>query len=245
MEKINKDGLDIKQINIDDLKMIFPSCVKDGKIDFEMLKVLLGDEGAKLKEQYSFDWVGKKDSIKFSITPSKSTLIPCKDDSLNWDTTSNIYIKGDNAEVLKTLQKTYYNGIKMIYIDPPYNTGGDFIYHDNFHNNLDEYLEDSNQQFKSNPEGSGRYHTNWLNMMYSRLLLARNLLSDDGVIFISIDDNEIDNLKKICTEIFGEDNFIGCAGRITKKSNNKGDFWAPNFDYLLTYANMYSIYRRS
>ena len=183
-----------------------------------------------------FNWEGKELAYKLAQTPSTATLIPCKEESKNWDTTENLYIEGDNLEVLKLLQKTYYEKVKMIYIDPPYNTGKDFIYKDNFKDNMVSYNDTINQSTKTNSETNGRYHTDWLNMMYPRLKLARNLLREDGVIFISIDDNEVENLKKICNEIFGEENFAGCAGRITKKSNNKGDFWSPNFDYILTYV---------
>ena len=183
-----------------------------------------------------FTWYGKENAIIESMTPSTGTLRPDKESSKNWDNTENLYIEGDNLEVLKLLQKSYFGKVKMIYIDPPYNTGKDFIYKDNFRDNIANYKEITNQSTKANPETNGRYHIDWLNMMYPRLKLARNLLREDGVIFISIDDIEVENLKKICNEIFGEENFIGCAGRITKKSNNKGDFWAPNFDYLITYV---------
>ena len=165
-----------------------------------------------------------------------ATLRPCKEESVNFDETENLYIEGDNLEVIKVLQKSYYNKIKMIYIDPPYNTGHDFVYNDDFKNPLDHYKEITSQTTKSNLETMGRFHTAWLNMMLPRLRLAANLLREDGVIFISIDDHEVHNLRKICDEVFGEENFVGCAGRITKKSNNKGDFWAPNFDYILTYV---------
>ena len=185
---------------------------------------------------YEFNWEGKELAYKLAQTPSTGTLKPCKEESKNWDTTENLYIEGDNLEVLKLLQKSYFGKVKMIYIDPPYNTGNDFVYHDDFRDNISNYKEITNQTTRANPETNGRYHTDWLNMMYPRLKLARNLLREDGVIFISIDDIEVDNLKKLCNEIFGEENFIGCAGRITKKSNNKGDFWSPNFDYILTYV---------
>ena len=183
-----------------------------------------------------FTWYGKENAIIESMTPSTGTLISDKESSKNWDDTENLYIEGDNLEVLKLLQKSYFGKVKMIYIDPPYNTGKDFVYKDNFRDSIANYKEITSQTTKANPETNGRYHTDWLNMMYPRLKLARNLLREDGVIFISIDDIEVENLKKICNEIFGEENFIGCAGRITKKSNNKGDFWAPNFDYLITYV---------
>ena len=198
--------------------------------------VLEGDEA------YEFTWVGKKAAIVEANKPIRKTLRPCQDESVKWDTTGNLYLEGDNLEVLKLLQESYLGKVKMIYIDPPYNTGRDFIYNDSFRQSLEGYEEDSGAidedgiRMFHNTDANGRFHSDWCSMMYSRLKIARDLLSDEGVIFISIDDNEVDDLKKICTEIFGETNFIGCAGRITKKSNNKGDFWAPNFDYLLTYA---------
>ena len=164
-----------------------------------------------------FTWYGKENAIIESMTPSTGTLRPDKESSKNWDDTENLYIEGDNLEVLKLLQKSYFGKVKMIYIDPPYNTGKDFVYKDNFKDNIANYKEITKQTTKANPETNGRYHTDWLNMMYPRLKLARNLLREDGVIFISIDDIEVENLKKICNEIFGEENFIGCAGRITKK----------------------------
>lgn len=156
-----------------------------------------------------FNWEGKELAYKLAQTPSTGTLIPCKEESKNWDTTENLYIEGDNLEVLKLLQKNYFGKVKMIYIDPPYNTGNDFIYNDNFKNNITNCNEVINQNTKVNSGDNGRYHTDWLNMMYPRLKLARNLLRDDGVIFISIDDNEVNNLRKMCNEIFGEENFIG------------------------------------
>ena len=235
-------SLDITKMNIEALKELFPDVVEEDKIDFDKLRVILGEEVDDNEERYNFTWHGKNQAIRISQTPSMGTLRPCKEKSVNWDNTKNIYIEGDNLEVLKLLQKSYFGKVKMIYIDPPYNTGTDFVYKDSFGDNLSNYLKITSQidsdgcKISTNIDSDGKYHTNWLNMMYPRLRLARNLLSDDGVIFISIDDNEVDNLKKICVEIFGEYNFVGCAGRITKKSNNKGDYWAPNFDYILTFV---------
>ena len=159
------------------------------------------------QEHYQFTWNGKYQSIKIAQTPSSATLRPCKAKSKNWAETENLYIEGDNLEVLKQLQKTYYGKIKMIYIDPPYNTGNDFVYNDSFSNSIENYKEQTHQTSSSNPESSGRFHTDWLNMMYPRLILAKNLLKDEGLIFISIDDNEVDRLKIICDEIYGEKNF--------------------------------------
>ena len=210
MEKINGSSLDLTKLNIERLKELFPNVVTEGKIDFDVLRTVLGDEVDDSREKYQFTWKGKSNAIRLAQTPSSATLRPDKESSKNWDTTENLYIEGDNLEVLKQLQKTYYGKIKMIYIDPPYNTGNDFVYHDDFKNSIENYKEQTNQGMKSNPETSGRYHTDWLNMMYPRLIIAKNLLSDDGVIFISIDDNENQNLEFICNEIFGETNFLEC-----------------------------------
>lgn len=209
MDRIDSLSLNLEKNNIDKIKELFPEAVEEGKINFDILRAMLGDEVDDSKEKYQFTWNGKAKSIKLAQTPSSATLRPCKEKSKNWDTTENLYIEGDNLEVLKQLQKTYYGKIKMIYIDPPYNTGNDFVYHDDFRNSIENYKEQTNQTSSSNAESNGRFHTDWLNMMYSRLILAKNLLREDGVIFISIDDNEFDNLKKIMDEIFGENNYLG------------------------------------
>ena len=209
MDRIDSLSLNLEKNNIDKIKQLFPEAVEEGKINFDMLRAMLGDEVDDSKEKYQFTWNGKAKSIKLAQTPSSATLRPCKDKSKYWDSTENLYIEGDNLEVLKQLQKTYYGKIKMIYIDPPYNTGNDFVYHDDFRNSIENYKEQTNQTSSSNAESNGRFHTDWLNMMYSRLILAKNLLREDGVIFISIDDNEFDNLKKITDEIFGENNYLG------------------------------------
>lgn len=218
MEKLDPktDGSskNMVQENVDKLKEIFPEIFTEDKIDFAKLKETLGDYTDVQEERYNFTWHGKSRARRIAQTPSTGTLRPCKEESKNWDTTGNLFIEGDNLEALKLLQKSYHKKIKMIYIDPPYNTGKEFIYPDNYKDNLDTYLrysgqiDDEGYKFSSNTEQSGRYHTNWLNMMYPRLKLARNLLQDDGVIFISIDENEQANLKKIGDEIFGEDNFV-------------------------------------
>jgi adenine-specific DNA-methyltransferase len=204
---------DIAEENIGKLKQLFPEVFTEGKIDFEKLQQVLGEYVEDSNERYNFTWNGKGRALRLSQTPSLGTLRPCKEESKDWDTTQNLYIEGDNLEVLKLLQKSYYGKVKMIYIDPPYNTGKDFVYKDDFHDSLENYkkitgqVDSDGNRISTNTEASGRYHTDWLNMMYPRLRLARNLLTDDGVIFISIDDNEVDNLKKICNEVFGEDNF--------------------------------------
>ena len=237
MEKMEGFSLDLEKQNINKIKELFPEAVEEGKINFDILKTLLGDEVDDSREKYQFTWNGKANSIKLAQTPSSATLRPCKDKSKNWNTTENLYIEGDNLEVLKQLQKTYYGKIKMIYIDPPYNTGNDFVYKDSFSNSLENYKKQTNQASSSNPETNGRYHTDWLNMMYPRLVLAKNLLKDNGAIYISIDDNEIDNLKDICNEVFGENNFINTfvwncstAGGIRPK------FASKTHEYIVCYA---------
>lgn len=241
---LSKSAEIIKE-NVDTLKALFPTIVKEGKIDVEELKALLGEEVETSEEYYRFTWAGKSQARQEANKPSTGTLRPVKGESKDWDNTKNIFIEGDNLEVLKLLQKSYGRDetkVKMIYIDPPYNTGKDFVYKDNYADNLSNYLMATGQidaegkRLSTNTESDGRYHSNWLNMMYPRLKLARNILKDDGVIFISIDDNEVHNLRKVCDEIYGEENFLGCAARISKKANNQGDFWSPNFDYILSYA---------
>ena len=209
MDKMDGMTMNIEQANVEKLKEVFPEVFADGKVDFDKLQGLLGHYIADDKEKYSFSWKGKADSLRLAQKRSTGTLRPCKEESKNWDTTENLYIEGDNLEVLKLLQSSYLNSVKMIYIDPPYNTGNDFVYTDDFADGIAHYKEVTGQATKSNPETAGRYHTNWLNMMYPRLKLARNLLTDDGVIFMSISDAEFHNLKKIADEIFGEMNYCG------------------------------------
>ena len=237
MEKLDGKSLDITKENIEALKQLFPEVVTEGKVDFEKLKLVLGEEIDDRSERYDFTWHGKIKSMKIAQTPSTGTLRPDKESSKNWDTTENLYIEGDNLEVLKLLQKSYFGRVKMIYIDPPYNTGHDFVYKDDYRNNIKNYKEMTNQLAKSNPETSGRYHTEWLNMMYPRLKLARNLLTEKGVIFISIDENEVTNLRKICDEIFGENNFIA---QLTILCNPRGrsqdKYFATNHEYILVYT---------
>ena len=234
---------DIAEENIAKLKEIFPDVFCEGKIDFDKLQQTLGNYVEDENERYNFSWNGKGRSIRLAQSPSMGTLRPCKEESKNWDTTGNLYIEGDNLEVLKLLQKSYHRKIKMIYIDPPYNTGHDFVYHDDYKDNVQNYLELTGQvdsdgkKITTNPDTNGRYHTDWLNMMYPRLRLARNLLTDDGVIFISIDDNEQANLKKICDEVFGEENFV--AELIWKSKSggaNDSRFFAVDHEYVVAYA---------
>ncbi len=201
-------SMNIEQTNLDKLRSVFPECVSEGKLDIDKLLSLCGEYIDNDFEKYKFEWKGKADGLRLAQKRSTGTLRPCPEESVDWDTTQNLYIEGDNLEVLKLLQTAYYRKVKMIYIDPPYNTGNDFVYADDFADPMARYKEVTQQTTKSNPETMGRYHTNWLNMMYPRLRLAANLLRDDGVIFISIDDNEVDNLKKLCNEVFGEENFV-------------------------------------
>ena len=241
--KLDGKTKDIVSENISKMKNLFPEVFQEDTIDFDKLKQLLNGGGEKYEvnaddERYNFTWKGKTESIQIAQTPSTGTLRPCKEESKNWDTTQNLYIEGDNLEVLKLLQKSYSGKIKMIYIDPPYNTGKDFVYKDNYRDNLENYIEQDENGFKtsSNPETSGRYHTKWLNMMYPRLKLARNLLKDDGVIFISIDDNEVENLKKICNEIFGEENFITTIVWRKKTGSSDSKDISTITEYVLVYV---------
>ena len=240
--KLNGTTPDIAEENIAKLKEIFPDVFCEGKVDFEKLQHVLGNYVEDAKERYNFSWNGKGKSLKLAQSPSTGTLLPCKEESKDWNTTENLYIEGDNLEVLKLLQKSYHNKIKMIYIDPPYNTGHDFVYKDNFKDNLQNYLEITGQtdeegnKLTTNSESNGRYHTDWLNMMYPRLRLARNLLTDDGVIFISIGQAEIHNITKMCDELYGEDNKISTVSRVMKSGGAKGRFFSPNIEYILVYA---------
>ncbi|CDG19669.1 Site-specific DNA-methyltransferase (Adenine-specific) [Xenorhabdus poinarii G6] len=241
---------DITQNNIDQLKQLFPEVFSEGKINFDALKAVLGEAVDDSDERYNFTWHGKTRARQIAQTPSTGTLRPCKEESVNWDTTENLFIEGDNLEVLKILQKSYHKKIKMIYIDPPYNTGKDFIYRDNFNDNIKNYLELTGQvdgegrKIRTNSDTSGRYHSSWLNMMYPRLKLARNLLKDDGLIFISIDENEIANLKSICCEIFGEDNILGVITNINNPKGRSDDkFIATAHEYLLVIAKNSSLAR--
>ena len=240
--KTDGRSVDIVAENIEKLKTLFPEVFTEGGIDFDALKETLGEYIDEREERYSFTWNGKSKARLLSQTPSTGTLRPCPEESVNWDTTQNLFIEGDNLEVLKLLQKSYYKKVKMIYIDPPYNTGKDFIYPDDFRDNIQNYLELTGQvdsegrKISTNSETSGRYHTDWLNMMYPRLKLARNLLQDNGVIFISIDDKEIANLIKICNEIFGEENSLGTTVRVGNSTKNNANQISITHEYCLVYA---------
>ena len=240
-----KDGQspDLTEATLQGIRELVPEAFIDEQIDFDILRQLLGDQVDDREERYSFNWHGKSKARQIAQMPSAGTLRPCPDESVNWDSTQNIFIEGDNLEVLKLLQKSYHRKVKLIYIDPPYNTGNEFIYPDKYQDNLHTYLKYTGQvdedgfRLSANSETAGRYHTNWLNMMYPRLKLARNLLSEDGAIFISIDDHEAHNLRKLCDEVFGEENFkvdIAWQKRYTR-SNNTVDFTTV-VEHILVYA---------
>ena len=236
-DKLDGLSMDIEKQNQEKLKEVFPDCFREGKLDIDKLLGLCGEYIDNDYEKYSFTWKGKADCLKLAQKRSTGTLRPCREESVDFDHTQNLYIEGDNLEVLKLLQTAYYNRVKMIYIDPPYNTGNDFVYEDDFTEPIAKYKEVTGQTTKSNPETMGHYHTNWLNMMYPRLRLAANLLRDDGVCFISIDDNEVHNLRKLCDEVFGEENFV-CQFIWEKVFAPKNDakYVSNSHDYILLYA---------
>ena len=228
-------SMDLEQNAMEKLKSAFPDCFSDGKLDIDKLLSLCGEYSDNDFEKYKFEWKGKTECLRLAQKRSTGTLRPCPDESVNFDTTNNLYIEGDNLEVLKLLQTAYFRRVKMIYIDPPYNTGNDFVYEDDFRDPMARYKEVTEQTTKSNPETMGRFHTNWLNMMYPRLRLAVNLLRDDGVCFISIDDHEVHNLRKLCDEVFGEENFIGQLIWKNATDNNPTQV-AVEHEYILCYA---------
>ena len=251
--KLDLSSVDGTKLNLEALYQIAPSCfteVKDDKtgelrhvVNFKTLRQLLGDNAVEdADEMYQFTWPGKQEARREAARPSTKTLRPVVEDSVDWDNTQNLYIEGDNLEVLKLLQKSYMGKVKMIYIDPPYNTGNDFVYDDDFVVSQDDYdlfsgdVDDLGNRYRKNTDSNGRFHSDWCSMMYSRLMVARSLLTEDGVIFISIDDNEVENLKKICNEIFGEGNGIGLVTRIAKTTSFRGNYLAPSKDYILIYA---------
>ena len=223
----------------------FPEAITEGKVDWDALRAALGDLVDDAPERYTFSWAGKRDAIRLLQTPTSATLLPSPDESVDWDTTRNAFIAGDNLEVLKLLYKPYFGRVKMIYIDPPYNTGNDFIYPDNYADPLDAYLRLTGQKdaqgnlLTSNPETSGRYHSAWLSMMYPRLFLARQLLRDDGVIFVSIDDHEVHNLRLLMNEVFGEENFV--ASFVWQSKDTPGN---ASGEVALTH-NYVLLYKRS
>lgn len=242
-------SLDIQQTQLEKLKRLFPEAISEGKVDWEKLKATLGEDITFSNERYVLNWAGKSDAFKILQSPTTATLTPAKEESVNFDDTGHIFIEGENLEVLKVLQKSYYGKVKMIYIDPPYNTGNDhFIYPDRFSESKEDYLKRVGEKdeegyltregmYRKNSRDSGHYHSNWLNMMYPRLFLARNLLKDDGVIFVSIDDNEVHNLRLLMNEIFGEENFIESIiwkNKYGAGAKTKG--FISNHEYILCYS---------
>ena len=246
IKPIDGHSLDITKHNIEQLKRLFPNIFTEGKIDFDALKSELGEYIESSDERYQFTWAGKEQAKRIATTPSLGTLRPVPEESVEWDTTENLYIEGDNLEVLKLLQKSYFNKVKMIYIDPPYNIGNDYVYKDDFKDNLANYqrltgqLDAEGSPLSTNRDSAGRHHSNWLNMMYPRLKLARNLLRDDGVIFVSIHDKEVHNLRKILDEIFGEDSFLACLVWDKNHSAQAGIFKAYH-EYIFVYAKQESL----
>jgi adenine-specific DNA-methyltransferase len=249
-EDVETRSPDVVAENVEQLKALFPEALTEGKVDFEVLKQLLGGAVEEGEEKYGLNWHGKRRARQLALTPSTGTLRPCPEESVGWETTQHLMIEGDNLEVLKLLQKSYSGKVKLIYIDPPYNTGKDFVYPDDFRDNIKNYLELTGQtdgegrKISSNTEASGRFHTDWLNMMYPRLRLARNLLVDDGVILISIDDAEFDNLHSACKEIFGEENFI--ANLVWEKGRkNDAKLFSVGHEYMLVFAKSLALLRET
>ena len=243
IEKMTLASEDLVSTRLIQLKKLMPEAFSEGGIDFEKLRLLLGDDVDEGQERYAFTWPGKADAIRQSQAVSTATLSPCVEKSRGRDgengsfDSDNIYIEGDNLEVLKLLQRGYHGKVKMIYIDPPYNTGHDFVYKDNFGNSVDNYKEQAGLAGQSNADTSGRYHSDWCSMMYPRLRLARELLTDDGVIFISIDDNEDRNLRILCDEVFGEANFVSqLIWERAYSPKNDAKYVSNSHDYVLVYA---------
>lgn len=256
MEKMRMETLDMVSENIKKIENLFPNCITETidengnprkAINFELLRQMLSKDVLEGDEAYEFTWVGKKASIVEANKPIRKTLRPCPEESVNWDSTENLYIEGDNLEVLKLLQESYLGKVKLIYIDPPYNTGNDFIYRDDYAMTAEEYEEQSGlydeetgERLFKNTDSNGRFHSDWCSMIYSRLMIARNLLAEDGVIFISIDDNEVENLKKICDEIFGAKNFVNCiAVKMSEASGVKMNHAKTRFPKLKEYLLFY------
>lgn len=257
MEKLSNQSKDISQENIEKIEKIFPNCVtetmgEDGKIkqsiDFDILKQDLSDTVVEDKtERYQFTWPGKNKAILLANAPTTNTLRPLPEKSVDFDHTKNIYIEGDNLEALKILRETYLGKVKMIYIDPPYNTGNDFVYEDDFKESTEEYLkssgnvDDEGNRMAVNSDTNGRFHSDWLNMMYPRLILARDFLTDDGVIFISIDDNEVENLRTLCDQVFGAFNFIAHIIHKNNSMKNQSKFIGVSTEFVLIYAKNLEI----
>ena len=252
MDKLRMESPDMVQGNVEKLAALFPNCVTEGPdghgglkkaVDFDKLRQMLSGDVLEGDEAYEFTWVGKKAAMVEANKPTRQTLRPCPEESKNWDTTENLYIEGDNLQVLKLLQESYLGKVKMIYIDPPYNTGHDFIYNDHFAMDRDEYEqqtsmfdEDGNRNFTENTDSNPRFHSDWCSMMYSRLMLARNLLTEDGVIFISIGEEEVENLRKMADEVYGNKNLVGTILWKKKTNGNNVGFLPPVHDYIICYS---------
>jgi adenine-specific DNA-methyltransferase len=265
MDKLKMHSVNKVDENIEKIGALFPNALtevikgykEDGSaiieyaIDFEVLREELSSVMVESpEERYQFTWPDKKKSILLANAPIAKTLCPCREDSVSFDSTENLYIEGDNLEVLKLLQETYLGKIKMIYIDPPYNTGNDFVYEDDFALNIDEYMANSGQydeqgnRLVPNLESNGRYHTDWLNMLYPRLRLSKNLLTDDGVIFISIDENEVHNIRKLCDEVFGEANFISQLGwQKVYSPKNQSRYFSNDYEFILCYCRNITVFK--
>ena len=236
---------DVIAENVDHVKALFPEAVTEGRIDFDVLRHLLGSEVDEREEKYGLNWHGKRKARQLALTPSTGTLRPCPEESVDWDTTQNLMIEGENLEVLKLLQKSYAGKVKLIYIDPPYNTGNDFVYPDDYRDNIRNYLEltgqtdGENRRLSSNTEASGRFHTDWLTMMYPRLKLAKYLLRHDGVVFVSVDDGELSTLRLVADDVFGEENFLACF--VWKSRQNKDNRTVTgasvDHEYVICYGN--------
>lgn len=246
------ETVDLKSMSITDdqkakLKQLFPEVFNEDKIDFDKLKRTLGEEIDEGEERFGMTWPGKNDCFKVIQEPSVGTLKPCKEESIDWDNTDNLFIEGDNLEVLKLLQRAYYGKIKMIYIDPPYNTGKEFVYPDKYSESLETYLAYTGQldaegvKFSTNTEAEGRFHSKWMSMMYPRLFLARNLLKDNGIIFISIGQDELANLLHLCFDLFGEENFVTICSRVMKTGGQKGLHFSPCVDYVIAFAKNINV----
>ena len=252
MEKLHMQTHNIVDENIKKIGELFPNCLterldENGKpevaIDFDQLRQELSKDIVEgPEERYQFTWPDKRNAIRLANAPTTDTLRPCREESVDFDNTQNLYIEGDNLEVLKLLRENYLGKVKMIYIDPPYNTGNDFVYNDDFAQTTGDYVHNSGQEDEegnrlvANTESNGRFHTDWLNMIYPRLKVAKDLLSEDGVIFISIGGEELENLTKICKEVFGSDNYLTTISRLMKSGGNNGDFFSPNIDYVLVFT---------
>ena len=245
------------ELNLDALYKIAPSCFTEAKgddgevrrvVDFNKLRLLLGDNAVEdTPEVYDFTWVGKRAALQEAVAPINKTLRPCPEESVDWDKTQNLYIEGDNLEVLKLLQNSYMGKVKMIYIDPPYNTGNDFVYHDDFTQSAEEYDESNRDEegnrYRRNTDSNGRFHSDWCSMIYTRLMVARSLLTDNGVIFISIDENEIQNMRKITDEVFGESNFISQLGwQKVYSPKNQARYFSNDYEFVLCYCKNISSF---